>query len=154
MMVTIGPACAADLEGVAALEHRAYSDPWSNDSFDQLVGRDQVFFACARSDAEAGPVGYVVAWFAADQGEIANLAVEPRARRQGIGGALLDAALDEATRRGAAEVFLEVRESNRAARELYAGRGFTEIGRRRGYYRRPPEDAIVLRRALTQEAGE
>jgi ribosomal-protein-alanine N-acetyltransferase len=88
-----------------------------------------------------------VAWFAADEGEIANLAVREPTRRRGIGAALLDAALAEGTRRGAANMYLEVRESNEAARRLYASRGFEEIGRRRRYYRHPVEDAIVLRRA-------
>jgi ribosomal-protein-alanine N-acetyltransferase len=54
----------------------------------------------------------------------------------------------EGRRRGALNMYLEVRESNDAARRLYASRGFLEIGRRRGYYRRPAEDAIVLRLEL------
>jgi len=68
-----------------------------------------------------------------------------RMRRQGIGASLLDAALAEGRRRGAQNMYLEVRESNSAARRLYASRGFEELGRRRGYYKRPVEDAIVLR---------
>jgi len=61
---------------------------------------------------------------------------------------LIDAAIAEAESRGAESMFLEVRESNRAARALYASRGFEEISRRRGYYRTPVEDALVLRRAM------
>ena len=92
--------------------------------------------------------GYVVAWFVADEGEIANLAVDPSGWGSGIGKALLDAALDEGERRGAAAVYLEVRDSNARARRLYQSRQFEEVGRRRGYYQRPVEDAIVLRRIL------
>jgi len=55
----------------------------------------------------------------------------------------------KAAARGIAAVFLEVRDSNQRARELYASRGFEEVGRRRRYYRRPVEDAIVLRRTLS-----
>jgi len=83
-----------------------------------------------------------------DEGEIANIAVAPDEWGAGIGRALLDAALDEADRRRATAVYLEVRDSNERARHLYRSRGFEEVGRRRGYYRRPVEDAIVLRRAL------
>src|SRR5207253_2646093 len=103
---------------------------------------------CVREGAGAPPLGYVVAWFAADEGEIANLAVDPPARGRGLGAALLDAALAEASGRGVTAVYLEVRESNATARRLYASRGFVEVGRRRGYYRKPPEDAIVLRCAV------
>ena len=91
-----------------------------------------------------------MAWFAADEGEIANLAVTPAAWGAGVGRALLDAALEEGRRRGVSAVYLEVRDSNERARGLYRSRGFEEIGRRRGYYARPVEDAIVLRRTLKQ----
>ena len=83
-----------------------------------------------------------------DEAEIANLAVEPAARRSGAGRLLLDSALGEAAARGVRTVYLEVRESNEAARSLYASRGFDEIGRRRAYYAHPREDALVLRRRL------
>jgi ribosomal-protein-alanine N-acetyltransferase len=86
-----------------------------------------------------------VARFAADEGEIANLAVREPTRRRGIGSMLLAGALKEGRRRGANNMYLEVRESNEAARQLYASRGFEEIGRRKRYYRHPEEDAVVLR---------
>ena len=105
----------------------------------------------ARDSETDGIAGYVVAWFAADEGEIANLAVREPTRRRGIGAALLDAALVEAGRRGAVNMYLEVRESNEAARALYASRGFEEVGRRRGYYHRPVEDAVVLRRTTPMD---
>jgi ribosomal-protein-alanine N-acetyltransferase len=143
-------ATAADVDAVAQLERRAFSDPWSRSSFATLLGRPHVLFAVA-ADGER-LLGYVVAWFAADEAEIANVAVDPEARGHGLGALLLDFALVEAERRGAASVFLEVRESNTAARRLYASRGFAGVGRRRGYYKKPLEDALVLRRALDQGA--
>jgi [ribosomal protein S18]-alanine N-acetyltransferase len=145
--VTIEPAVHGDLAAIAALENSAFSDPWSPASFETVVEEPAVFFAVARG-ATDGVLGYVVAWFAADEGEIANLAVREPTRRRGIGAALLDGALAEGTRRGAANIYLEVRESNDIARRLYRSRGFDEIGRRRRYYRHPVEDAIVLRRIL------
>jgi ribosomal-protein-alanine N-acetyltransferase len=148
MRFAIGPARVHDLASVAAIERAAFSDPWSVRSFREALDSGSVYFACARSDA-GSVLGYVVAWFVADQGEIANIAVAPDQRGQGVGRALLDAALGEAATRGIAAVFLEVRDSNQRARELYASRGFEEVGRRRRYYRRPVEDAIVLRRTLS-----
>ena len=148
MTFAIGQATVHDLAAVAAIERVAFSDPWSLRSFREALDSGSVYFACARSDA-GSVLGYVVAWFVADQGEIANIAVAPDQRGRGVGRALLDAALGEAAARGIAAVFLEVRDSNQRARELYASRGFEEVGRRRRYYRRPVEDAIVLRRTLS-----
>jgi ribosomal-protein-alanine N-acetyltransferase len=149
MHVTIGAASEDDIAEIVAIERAAFSDPWSAQSFREALEHPAVYFACARSDA-GGVLGYVVAWFVADEGEIANLAVAPSEWGGGIGGALLDSALDEAKSRDVARVFLEVRDSNERARRLYRSSQFEEIGRRRDYYRRPVEDAIVLRRTLKQ----
>jgi ribosomal-protein-alanine N-acetyltransferase len=150
--ITISPASERDLPAIVAIERRAFSDPWSARSFREALDHPAVFFACARREAaESGGeevAGYVVAWFVADEGEIANLAVDPAGWGTGVGRALLDAALAEGERRGAAAVYLEVRDSNDRARRLYRSRDFEEVGRRRGYYQRPVEDAIVLRRML------
>jgi ribosomal-protein-alanine N-acetyltransferase len=150
-MVTVEPAIAGDLRQIAELETMAFSDPWSLASFETVLSEESVFFGVARDADGDGVLGYVVAWFAADESEIANLAVREPTRRRGIGSALLDAALAEAVRRGAVAMYLEVRESNDAARGLYASRGFEEVGRRRKYYRKPVEDAIVLRRGFDPE---
>lgn len=136
-----------DIAQVVEIERAAFSDPWSAQSFREALDHDAVYFACARRDG-VGVVGYVVAWFVADQGEIANVAVAPEGWGTGIGRALLDSALAEAERRSSSAVYLEVRDSNERARRLYKSRGFEEVGRRRGYYRRPVEDAIVLRRTV------
>jgi [ribosomal protein S18]-alanine N-acetyltransferase len=142
MIVEVG---TDEIGAIVALERLAFSDPWAERSFRDALGDPAVYFACAVRDG--GEVdGYVVAWFIADEGEIANLAVSPAEWGKGIGGELLDAALAEAARRETAAVYLEVRDSNERARRLYRSRGFEEVGRRRGYYRRPEEDAIVLRR--------
>jgi ribosomal-protein-alanine N-acetyltransferase len=151
MSITIESATLADLPAIRVIETQAFTDPWSERSFREAMDHPAVYFACARRDG--GEVdGYVVAWFAADQGEIANLAVAPTGWGMGIGKALLDGALDEAARKGIEAVFLEVRDSNDRARRLYQSRGFEEVGRRRGYYRHPDEDAIVLRRVMSPDS--
>jgi ribosomal-protein-alanine N-acetyltransferase len=144
MAARVRHATAADVPRVAEIERLSFAaDPWSAASFASLVGEPQVLFDVAEL---AGAVaGYSVVWTAADEAELANVAVAPERRGCGLGGVLLDAAIGAARRRGAAVMYLEVRESNAAARALYASRGFGQVGRRRRYYRSPVEDALVLR---------
>jgi ribosomal-protein-alanine N-acetyltransferase len=78
------------------------------------------------------------------EGDVQTLAVEQSQRRLGIGGVLLDALVDEATRRGCTSVMLEVAAANAAAQTLYANRGFEQVARRSGYYG-PGRDAVVMR---------
>lgn len=125
-----------------AIEQAVFADPWSLRDFRECATSDVVFLV---AETAGGIAGYVVAVDAADEGEILNLAVAPVGRRHGIGRALVERVIVVLTERGARQVFLEVRESNASARALYAARGFQEVGRRPGYYRRPVEDAIVLR---------
>ena len=146
--VAIRPAQIADLNAVLALEHACYSDPWPASSFAQLPDNPRVYFAVADLPVAKSIAGYVVAWFVLDEGEVANLAVAPGLRRRGVGSTLLDAAIRESQSRGVSNLYLEVRESNRSARRLYASRGFEEVSRRKAYYRSPVEDALILRRTL------
>lgn len=118
-----------------------FADPWSTQDF-----RDCVSFALFLvAEADEDVVGYAVALEAADEGEILNLAVAEAGRRRGLGRALVEAIVAALTDRGVRQVYLEVRESNAPARALYSAFGFKEVGRRRAYYRRPVEDAMVLR---------
>jgi len=146
--VSIETATVRDLDAVSRIESRAFSDPWSRHAFASAMQLDASFFACARSRSGA-VVGYVVAWFAGGEGEIANLAVDVPGRGQGIGGRLLDVAIARARSVRAEAVYLEVRASNEPALRLYRSRGFEEVGRRRSYYRKPTEDAIVFRLRLS-----
>jgi ribosomal-protein-alanine N-acetyltransferase len=136
---------------VHAIEQATFSDPWSARDFRECVASDVVFLVAATPD---GVAGYVVAQDAVDEAEILNLAVTPARHRGGIGRALVERALATVAQRGAHRVFLEVRESNAPARALYAGLGFQEVGRRSRYYRRPVEDAIVLRAAIPADGGD
>lgn len=93
-------------------------------------------------------LGFLLFRGAAEEVEILNLAVSPPHRGQGIGAALLRAALAAVAERGARRVFLEVRESNSDAAAFYQRLGFTECGRRPRYYSSPSEDAVVLSRPV------
>jgi ribosomal-protein-alanine N-acetyltransferase len=145
--ITIVPATRADIDAVVDLEVVAFADPWTRQAFESAVKERHARFRVARS-ANGALVGYVIAWFVLDEGEIANLAVVPTARRRGVARALLEAIVAEARESRIVRLFLEVRESNAAARTLYASRGFTPIAQRARYYRKPVEDAIVLRLEL------
>lgn len=133
------------------IEKVVFADPWSLRDFRDCITADATFLVAEAPGGE-GVAGYLVALDAADEGEILNLAVAPGGRRRGVGRALVQSVLTTLTARGIQQVYLEVRESNAAARALYAAHGFTEVGRRAGYYRRPVEDAIILRAAIG--AGE
>jgi ribosomal-protein-alanine N-acetyltransferase len=145
--ITTRMATSRDIDRVSLIERASFSDPWSRGSFDRLVGDPRVHFAVACEPNDT-VVGYVVAWFVMDEGEIADIAVAPEVRGRGIGAVLLGSAVRAARTRGASAIYLEVRDSNAAARHLYATHGFTEVGRRRRYYRKPVEDALVLRLVL------
>jgi ribosomal-protein-alanine N-acetyltransferase len=93
--------------------------------------------------------GYAFARVIAGEAEILNVAVLPSYRRQGVGRQLLDSILAAVTAGGAVEVFLEVRESNQAARFLYETRGFRAVGVRTDYYRKPRENAVIMRSDLS-----
>lgn len=146
--MVLGAATAADIPDVAALERACYADPWPPSAFASLPDNARVFFHVAREHARSSVAGYVIAWYVLDEGELANLAVAPEHRRRGLGTKLLDAMLSDAAARGVSDVCLEVRDSNAEARRLYGSRGFLEVGRRKGYYRNPLEDALILRRTV------
>lgn len=145
--VSIRPARAADVLSVGLIERQSFADPWGSREFTTALESVQTIFLVAE-DEDGVIVGYSIALSVADESEILNIAVETGHRGGGIGGLLLDAAVSEVRKRGAEQVFLEVRESNIAARKLYGSRGFDEISRRRGYYKMPVEDALVLRMAM------
>jgi ribosomal-protein-alanine N-acetyltransferase len=105
------------------------------------------------AEASGDVVGYSVGRAMLDEAEILNLGVAPHARRRGIARTLVRALLAEFAGVGARSVFLEVRESNLPARGLYESFGFREVGRRTRYYRRPVEDAVVLRAAISADGA-
>ena len=92
--------------------------------------------------------GFLVALLIPPQAELESIGVATPAQRRGVGRRLVEELFDLLKASESTEVTLEVRESNTAARALYASMGFVEGGRREGYYSEPQEDAILLRRLL------
>ena len=129
------------LGGAAALEGLCFSEPWSEQSL-LLITRDKNFGVVASEDGEVVAYGGMTCCL--DEGSVTNIAVHPDFRRRGLGRAVVLRMLDEAKKRGIRSVFLEVRVSNEAARSLYLSEGFSEIGRRKNFYRAPVEDALAM----------
>jgi ribosomal-protein-alanine N-acetyltransferase len=137
---------SGDIERVASIEARSFSDAWPGSAFEELIAQSYARLRVVE-DAQRVVQGYCVLLRAADEGEIANICTAPEVRGLGLGGLLLDDALTSADANGVTSIFLEVRTSNVAARALYESRGFTAVGRRRHYYQDPTEDALVLKRS-------
>jgi ribosomal-protein-alanine N-acetyltransferase len=133
----------ADLDEVMLIERRSFSAPWEESTFRGLMRRPSAALLVAETDDEL--TGYSVMWFAADEGELGDIAVLPERRGEGIGQALLRESIVVAASRGTRSLYLEVRESNEAARRLYEKVGFSVVGVRKQYYTEPVEDAIVMK---------
>ena len=142
----IRPAERADVPALARIERRCFSDPWSERGILESI-QSETTIALVAENTE-GELGYLMARLSGEEGEILNLAVLPGHRRRGLGRQLLEQGLALLVGRGVREAYLEVRESNRAARDLYLGFGFRPVGMRPHYYRNPAEDALVLRARL------
>lgn len=139
-----------DLDAIMALEVRLFpGDAWSPAMMAAELAAPHTRYLVAERDGVV--VGYagLSALPGATQADIQTIAVDAPHRRLGLGTALLTALLDEAERRGATEVLLEVRADNPGAQELYERHGFTAIAVRPRYYQPDDVDAIVMRR----EAG-
>lgn len=102
----------------------------------------------ANCDLGTGLLGFLVAQHVAGEWELENLVVALTMRRKGVGTHLLDALIAAARETSSRSVYLEVRESNTAARSFYERAGFEQTGRRKSYYNNPLEDAILYRRVL------
>jgi ribosomal-protein-alanine N-acetyltransferase len=150
----IRPAVSDDLAAMVEIERASFSDPWSENSLASALSLDRMRVLVAEEPGEGAKndvgrmAGYVVVFVVGDEAEIADLAVAPGSRRKGVGRALIEHLLAELGGWEVRALFLEVRESNRAARTLYEAKGFRSVGRRRGYYRKPVEDALVLAREI------
>lgn len=156
--VTIRRASESDLGHVLGIEGSAFGDPWTKEAFESALTLPHFRFMVAERAPLAADVaepdamrtisGYIIIVSMTPEAEVANIAVHPAERGQGVGGLLLGRALEQAASEGVETVYLEVRESNSAARHLYVRHGFETVGRRRNYYDKPREDALILRRDL------
>jgi ribosomal-protein-alanine N-acetyltransferase len=147
--VRLRPMRSADLPAVLALEEVLFApDTWTAAMYrDELSRPDTRTYLVAEDGGEL--VGYAGLIAYDDEAHVSTIAVTPARQGERIGARLLDALLAEADRRSPV-VILEVRADNDLAQGLYRRRGFTEIGRRRGYYQPSGADAVVMRRELVR----
>jgi ribosomal-protein-alanine N-acetyltransferase len=140
-----------DLDAILPLEAALFpDDPWSAGIFwSELAGwpGTRHYVVAERDGVVVGYAGLAVTGDA----DVQTLAVSPREQGRGLGRLLLADLLEEAGRRHAPAVLLEVRADNTAAQALYASAGFSEIARRRGYYDGGRVDALVMRRLMGAE---
>ena len=153
-------ATVADISSLMHLERQCPAAAhWNHQQYEQLFQDDERLLVVAEESrliASAPPIaganpailGFLVARHLALEWELENIAVAPTARRRGIGKRLLHAFLADARETNSSAVFLEVRESNVAARTLYEKAGFEQTGRRLSYYTSPSEDALLYRKRL------
>lgn len=145
------PMTLADLDVVTTIEYLAYPFPWTRGNFiDSLAAG---YPAHVLLDEKAGDrlIGYFVAMEGVDEVHLLNITVTPSEQGRGHGREMLDALVDLCRDCGAEQLWLEVRQSNPRARELYRRYGFREVGVRRGYYpaaQGQREDARVMTLAL------
>ena len=147
--LTIVPMTEAHIDRLMAHEHELFgTESWSADSYRAELADAGSRYYIALEDADRKLLGWAGLLVAADQAEILTVGVATAAQRRGLARRMLAALYAEAIRRGAREVFLEVRVDNHPAISLYESEGFARIGTRRGYYENGRVDAAVMRRGL------
>ena len=129
---------------IAQLEKICFSDPWSEKSIASELNNELAFWLTAMEGEQVA--GYIGSQTVMDESDMMNVAVHPDFRRKGIAEALVNALVEALKSKGSRCLTLEVRASNVPAITLYGKLGFSEIGRRKNYYRNPREDALILRK--------
>lgn len=136
----------SDERALADLEQDAFSGPWTRSMYAEALARPETLALCATAGEDAA--GLILLRTAADEAEIMRLAVREKFRRMGLGSLLLGRGLVLAQERGAGTVFLEARETNRAALSFYLAHQFEIIGKRPRYYHDTGEAAVVMSKSL------
>ena len=133
---------AETIPGAAELEKLCFADPWSAKSLELLTNEGiGVGMICRKDGIICAYGGMLVA---VDEGQITNIATHPDFRRMGYGRAVVEALIKYAKNNRLESVSLEVRESNKAAIALYTDLGFKVEGKRKDFYTKPTESALVM----------
>lgn len=141
--VTIRDMAASDIYAVHAIETSSFNSPWSEHSIAAEIASSQsIKLVALRNDSI---VGYVMARQVLDEGQLLDLAMHTRYRRKGISGILMNELLRKLRDNSCLVVYLEVRASNEPAINLYKKYGFETISARKDYYKKPVEDALIMK---------
>ena len=155
----IRPLSNALADECAALHSTAFAYSWGEHEFERLISASNAFGDAALDPKKNTLLGFILSRVAADEAEVLTVVVAASLRKRGIGRSLLASHLARLRNVNVRTLFLEVGETNAAARKLYANLGFVEVGRRKNYYRTSNVSeqisAIVLRRDIdpTQRRG-
>lgn len=131
-----------DVPQVHKLEHLCFSAPWDISAYYRDLRNPSAYYQVARQGTQI--IGFGGMWVVEDEAHVVTLAVQPEYRCHGLGRRLMEGLLEEARRRGAMVVTLEVRVHNYSAQHLYKSLGFSTIAYRREYYPDNNEDAAVM----------
>lgn len=140
MVHEMGP---EDISGVSKIEERCFSDPWSLEAVRE--GLENSLDTWLVLKEKEGILGYCVFRIIAGEGELLRIAVLPEFQGRGLSKKLMDQMVEYSRKKKAETMFLEVRESNEKARNLYRSYGFSEVGIRKDYYRNPVENAVIMK---------
>ena len=143
-----------DLDEVADLEARCFTNPWTREMLARELAQSDVAHVFLLRLPDRRLAAFCACWIVVDELHVNTLVVDLPYRRQGLGVGLMRWVIEESVRRGATRATLEVRESNLAARRLYEGLGFHVVARRRDYYSHPVEDALILWREDLTKADD
>jgi ribosomal-protein-alanine acetyltransferase len=145
----IRPASPADIAAIVALERSSLTaGHWQRAQYQALFEPSAPPRLALVEEEESTLLGFLIARPLGPEWELENLVVAASARRRGLGTRLLHELCARLRSQGGAALFLEVRESNAAARGLYEKCSFVKVNRRPGYYREPLEDAVMYRLIL------
>lgn len=135
-----------DVEKIHWLEEICFPDPWSADGIRESLKQDYTkIFGAWHGERLAG---YFIAYFFIDEGELVRIAVDPPFRRKGAASLMLESLFRISRSMGKERILLDVRESNEAAITLYRKAGFETDGRRKNFYTKPEEAAILMSRTV------
>lgn len=157
LSVEVRPARPEDVATVVVLERAVAGAPhWAEREYTAMLEQGEGAGIRRRlivAERGGGLVGFAVAKVIGDVGEVESVAVAAAARRNGVGRALCEAVIEWCRDERAGTVELEVRAGNDDAIGLYRKLGFAVVGRRKGYYREPVEDALLMSLELAGEGG-
>lgn len=144
--IRLEPMQVDDVDAVLAIERLSFTTPWSRSMFITELANPELsrLFIARAGEAPGTIVGYLAFRVIIDEMHIILVAVHPEWRRRSIARHMLEHAIAQARDAACRKATLEVRASNVAAQRLYFQLGFAPVGTRRRYYRRPPEDALIL----------
>ncbi|RLC55967.1 MAG: ribosomal-protein-alanine N-acetyltransferase [Candidatus Cloacimonadota bacterium] len=129
-----------DIPNIMKMEKELFAASWEEEMFIEEIEKQYAYVLEIKNKI----IGYICGWKLLDEFNITNIAVAPDFQRKGFGKVLVKFLMSKLLDEKCFKFFLEVRESNQAAKKLYDKLGFVVIGLRKNYYHSPEEDAMVL----------